>query len=96
MGRAAKRFFFTSRRYGINKVVLCLTETRLADWKARKSYLEAKDEQEDLYLYGLDMLWLLTVSRYPDAELPQPSKMHQKQDTRTAEQIKQHILSRLG
>ena len=72
-----------------------MTETRLESWDARVPYLIAKHEQEQLELYQMDLIWLLT-KRYYD-NLPRPSDFvrQDRQDKRTAEQIKADMVKKL-
>lgn len=78
-------------------MILCLAETTLDSWDARRQYLIAKSEQERLDIYGLDLLWLLAKRHYQN--LPQPSDVAESKrmtDTRTAKQIQQDLAERLG
>lgn len=47
-------------------------------------------------MYGMDLLWLIAKKSYNG--LPQPSEIAsgKKRDTRSAEQIKNDILKKLG
>lgn len=78
-------------------MILCLAETTLDSWDARRNYLVAKSEQERLELYNMDLLWLLAKRYYQN--LPQPSDVAESRrvsDIRTAKQIQQEIVRQLG
>lgn len=66
-------------------------------WAGRLAYLSAKEEQKRVELYEADLLWLM-VSRYYE-DLPRPSTVYHKNvkvDKRTAKQIQNDILKKLG
>lgn len=79
-------------------MIICITEApHLETWESRWPYLTAKSEQKELELYQMDLLWLLAKRRY--GNLPQPSKLaddRRTKDTRTAKQIKEDLLRKLG
>lgn len=90
-------FFYTARRFGLNNVVLCLTETSLDSWEARVPYLSAKAEKRRLDMYQMDLLWLLVKRHYDN--LPKPSDIEYEsvvRDMRTAKQIQEDIIKKLG
>ena len=93
-----RTFFYAARSYGVNQLVLCLVESPFLDsWGARFAYLRAKAEERRLRLYEMDLKWL-DVKRHYDG-LPKPSDVandRKEQDTRSAEQIKQDVLKKLG
>ena len=66
------------------------------EWRGRFAVLLDQAEKEQLRLYAYDLLWLSVKERYRN--LPQPSKLAhsnvKKQDTRSAEDIKQYLLKR--
>ena len=66
-------------------------------WAGRLAYLTAKDEQKRVELYEADLLWLMVSRNYDD--LPRPSAIYRgnvKKDSRTAKQIQNDILKKLG
>ena len=58
--------------------------------------MSAKDQEKQLQLYGMDLLWLIAKRNYDG--LKQPSEIFKETHTakQTAKQIKEHILERLG
>ena len=61
------------------------------------NYLYAKEEQKQLKLYAMDLLWL-DAKRHYDG-LPKPSEIGNKQytkDTRTAEEIIDETINGIG
>ena len=58
--------------------------------------MSAKDQEKQLQLYGMDLLWLI-ANHYYDG-LVRPSKMFEEkhEPLQTAQQIKDHILKMLG
>lgn len=91
-------FFYTARHYGINPVVICLTEQTHLDWNGRIAYLTAIMDRRKTDLYGMDLIWAIAKS-LQDIKLPPPTmvefKQKEKTDTRSAEQIKQDLLKSL-
>lgn len=76
-------------------MIMCLAERPYLDsWTVRIPYLNAKVEERRLRMYEMDLAWLNVKGRYEG--LPQPSKVGKKDtDSRSAEQIKNHILNKL-
>ena len=68
------------------------------EWRGRQALLLAEAEREQLWLYGLDLLWLLTKPRYT-MDLPQPSSFMQRgykpKGPQTKQEITDHISAKI-
>lgn len=92
-------FFYTARSLGINSVVVSLAKYPALDWHGRQAILAAEAEHEQLWLYELDLLWMLTKCRY-EGNLPQPSSLvkrgyNKPKEPRTAAEIIDHVIKGL-
>jgi len=93
-------FFLAARHFGINHVVICLTEQPHLEWNGRVAYMFAKMERRRTELYAMDLIWAIAKS-LQDVQLPPPTSYELKdrhtpqRDERSAEQIKQDLLRKL-
>ena len=73
-----------------------LAEKPTLGWEGTIAYLSAKSKRTQLELYAMDLLWLVARVHYEN--LPQqPSEYYnEKKDKRTAKQIKDSLIERLG
>ena len=97
MERTDSAFFYTARAFGLNNVVICLTEQTHLDWHGRVAYMTAKFEKRRTELYAMDLVWML-AKRYYDIQTPEPTRYeleHKPVDRRSAEQIKQDVLKKV-
>ena len=78
--------------------MISLVEQPHLDWMGRRAYLFAKLEERKTDLYIGDLIWMLVKTKY-DLSTPTPTEYEfkpKKKDTRTAGQIKDTILKKLG
>ena len=91
-----RAFFYSARAYGVNQVVLWIADKPFLDsWASRFAYFSAKSEERNLYLYGMDLVWLGLKGRY---DIPQPSAYANKKvirDTRSAREIMKDTIKKL-
>ena len=67
-------------------------------WNGWVTYLIAKNEVRQIELYAMDLLWSIARTHY-SSDIPMPSEIwnkKQKNDRRTAKQIKEDLLKGLG
>ena len=98
MAGANPAFFYTARCFGVNPVVICLTEQTHLEWHGRIAYLTAVMERRKTDLYGMDLIWAIAKT-LQKVELPPPTMFeldHRPKDTRSAEQIKRDLLKKAG
>lgn len=77
--------------------MISLVEHPALDWIGRANYLAAKDEERQIELYGMDLIWLLAKRYYPSIQQPSDVSENRKAaDTRSARQIIKDTMKKLG
>lgn len=77
--------------------VVSMVEHPQLGWIERINYLAAKEEQRQIELYGMDIVWKIACHYYNG--LPQPSEVAYKRhkvDRRTGKQIVDDLLKSMG
>ena len=90
-------FFYTARTFGVNRIIISLTEQTHLDWRGRVAYIAAKIEQRKTELYAMDLLWMLVKTKY-EITFPSPSEMElnpKKADRRSSKEIMASLTERL-
>lgn len=102
MEGANPAFFSAARRYGINNTIISLVDHAELDWAGRFEYLRAVASKRQVDLYAMDLICLMARGMSAkwggtfQGELPSAIEYGtHKQDTRTAAEIKAHILKRV-
>ena len=86
-------FFYSARSVGLNPVVISLAEQPHLDWRGRAMYIRAKMERRRTELYAMDLLWMLTKTKY-EMSSPRPSRIeagHKEADPRTYADIREEL-----
>ena len=99
MEGADSAFFYTARSFGLSKTIISLVEQPQLEWNGRSAYMLAKLEERKTDLYIGDLVWMLVKTKYDVSKAPTPTEYEfklKKNDTRTAKQIKDSIMKKLG
>ena len=78
--------------------VISLVEQPTLEWIGRINYLAAKNEERQIDLYGMDLLWSIARRNY-QSDIPMPSEIwneKHKTDRRSGKQIVDDLLKKLG
>ncbi len=65
-------------------------------WNGRISYLEAKEERRKVEIYAMDLLWAVAKSKLVDPRKPSEIWYGTEEDGRSAEEIIDDVLGKLG